>query len=448
MHNISGTGTKIETPHTDPDYAPTVEVFDHLGYDEIYRGVMQLEPEVLTAGKQAWQGSGGAMAQAVEEANAEIRAAMADGWRGSAAQLASESMQAFEALGQNLSDVMSEVGRRLGQANDAAETLRSSLSQPVSASPDLEGALLDPKHAIANSEMQKSAENVRLDVVRVMNSVYAGVFIPTGNNVPGFPVGGMYPQSSPQVSGPGSGITAPGGGSADVVTPGRIPAAGPHATTAQPDSVHQTVQPTPAKPTVDRTDGAVPVAPAAVTAPAAPAVPSALVHAASAQVAPAAADAVVPQADRPAPAAPVAAPAAGPVVAPAVTRPSGASTKPQSTDTKSQSADGDRKREDKNQQGGDQTAPGGDASAGMSGGIVGGLAGGAIAFGGDTARPPSSIPRPPKRSPGDEDYDEDEYYPDFDEPTFLEPAEPDTELVGHLEPTTPPVVGEWADDEE
>jgi hypothetical protein len=303
--------------------------------------------------------------------------------------------------------------------------------------------------------MQKSAENVRLDVVRVMNSVYAGVFIPTGNNVPGFPVGGMYPQSSPQVSGPGSGITAPGGGSADVVTPGRIPAAGPHATTAQPDSVHQTVQPTPAKPTVDRTDGAVPVAPAAVTAPAAPAVPSAPVHAASAQVAPAAADAVVPQADRPAPAAPVAAPAAGPVVAPAVTRPSGASTKPQSTDTKpqstdtkSQSADGDRKREDKNQQGGDQTAPGGDASAGMSGGIVGGLAGGAIAFGGDTARPPSSIPRPPKRSPGDEDYDEDEYYPDFDEPTFLEPAEPDTELVGHLEPTTPPVVGEWADDEE
>jgi hypothetical protein len=45
--------------------------------------------------------------------------------------------------------------------------------------------------------------------------------------------------------------------------------------------------------------------------------------------------------------------------------------------------------------------------------------------------------------------DEDEdYYSEFDdEPTFLEPAEPGGELVGHLDPTTPPVLGEWSEDD-
>ncbi|MGF6883373.1 uncharacterized protein YukE [Nocardia sp. GAS34] len=447
MHNISGTGTKVETPHTDPDYAPTVEVFDHLGYDEIYRGVMQLQPEVLTAGKHAWQTSASGMAQAVQEANAEVRAAMADGWRGSAAQLASEAMQAFESLGQHLSDVMAEVGRRLGQANDAAESLRSSLSQPVSSSVDLEGALLDPKHALTTSEMQKTAENVRLDAVRVMNSVYAGVFIPTGNNVPGFPVGGMYPHAP--VTAPGSTVVAPGGGSADVVTPGLIPASGAHITAAQPDSAHRTDHPAAAQqPATDRTAAPAAVNPAGVAAPAAPSPPVAATHTSAVQAAPGEPNASAPQVDRSAPAAPSAT-AAGAMVSPGAVKPSNAPTKPQSASTKpqgttSQSSDGDRK--DKNQQG-DQSSSG-DTASGMGAGIVGGLAGGAVAFGGDTTRPANSVPRPPKQSPDDEDYDEDEYYPDFDEPTFLEPAEPGTELVGHLEPTTPPVVGEWADDEE
>ncbi len=445
MHEISAGGTKTEIPQTDPDYAPTVEVFDHLGYDELYRGVMLLKPEVLTAGRQAWQNSAGDMADAVQQAHAQIRSAIADGWRGSAAALASETVQAFEALGQNLSDVMAEVGRRLGQANDAAETLRASVAQPVGASPDLEAALLDPKHATVNAEMQKTAENVRLDAVRVMNAVYTGAFIPTGNNVPGFPVGGMYP--NPQVSVPNSGKPVPGGGSADLVTPGAATAPTLQAAVQHNDSHHRQVaaQQQPqraAEPETPRTAAAVPVAPASSVTPVNPVAPAAsasvAVQPAATQVAPAA-RVVIPQADDVAPAPREEAPAV-PGVA---TRTAGASTTPQSADGKS-----DGKGKDKGQQGDSSSGTAaGDTASGMGAGIVGGLAGGAMAFGGDTPRSGPSVPRAPKRSQDDE-YDDEEYYPDFDGPTFLEPAEPDTELVGHLNPTTPPVVGEWADDED
>jgi uncharacterized protein YukE len=438
MHKISDTGTRIETPHTDPDYAPTVEVFDHLGYDEIYRGVMLLDPEVLTAGRQAWQNTASGMADAVEQAHAEIRAAMADGWRGSAAALASEAIQAFEALGQNLSDVMAEVGRRLGQANDAAETLRASVSQPVSASPDLEAALLEPTRATANAEMQKTAENVRLDTVRVMNTVYTGAFIPTGNNVPGFPAGGMYP--NPQAPVPNSGRPVPAGGSAEVVTPGVVPAPTLQAAVQHSVSAHRTAPSRPvqqaAQPGTDRSDAGVPPAPAA--APVKPVAPAASAPAAAR---PAAAKVATPTVKVDVPQDVPETAVNEPLVPAAVaTKTAGASTTPQGSD-------GDRKREDKNQPAGDSTAASGDTASGMSAGIVGGLAGGAVAFGGDTPRSSASVPRPPKRSHDYEDEDED-YYPDFDEPTFLEPSEPGTELVGHLEPTTPPVVGEWIDDGE
>ncbi|WP_157117146.1 WXG100 family type VII secretion target [Nocardia vaccinii] len=444
MHKISGDGTTVETSHADPDYAPNVEVFDHLGYDEIYRGVMALDPEVLTAGRQTWQSSGSAMSDAVQQAHAEIRAAIADGWRGSAAQLAANAVQAFESLGQNLADVMSEVGRRLGQANDAAETLRSSVSHPVSVSTDLDAALLDPKHATVNAETQKLAENVRLDVVRVMNSVYVGAFIPTGNNVPGFPVGGMYPTQ--QQTTPQPGVTAPGTG-VDTAGPATSPAPSSKVTGTQSDpTIHQPSQQQAAQPGQARTDAGAAVTPASVTSPAsasaASTTPAAVLPAATT----ASVNTVAPQADRVVPGASVAAPAVTP--AQVAAKPRSTSTKPQNTSTKPQSADNDSKHKDRadGSSSGDGSG-GGDVSSGMGAGIVGGLAGSAFAMG-DTTRPGNTVPVPPRRSPEDEYEDDEDYYPDFDDPTYLEPAEPETDLVGHLDPTTPPVVGEWLDDDE
>ncbi|PPJ27931.1 hypothetical protein C5E45_15695 [Nocardia nova] len=459
MHRVSGNGTPPAQGHTDPDYAPTVEVFDNLTHRDIQRGVQELNPEILTAGRQAWQSSAAGMADAVQSAHTEIRAAIADGWRGGAAQLAADAVTAFERLGQQLSDVMAVVGQRLAQANDAAETLRASVSQQVSAHPDLEAALLDPKQAAANAAVQKSAENVRQDAVRVMDSVYAGVFLRTGDSVPAFPDGGMYP--NPAVVPPGDDATAPGGGSADLVgraTGSRVAPTGdgpqgPEAAPADRPSDSDGDRPDSDRPSGDQpaTDRPAAVAPAAVaptrvepatpiaapvnSTPPAAATPDPPVVATTNRVV---AQSKPPVTAQPAPAA-GAPPAPGVVPAAAAVRPAGAATGPASTAQNSDSNKRDDHDQDRNS--------GADSMSGMGAGIVGGLAGGAFAAGDAVRQGPSTpvVARPVRH--GDEDEDED-YYPEFDdEPTFLEPAEPGGELVGQLDPTTPPVLGEWSEDD-
>jgi len=427
MHRVSGNGTPPAQGHADPDYAPTVEVFDNLTHREIQCGVQELNPEILTAGRQAWQSSAAGMADAVQSAHTEIRGAIADGWRGGAAQLAADAVTAFERLGQQLSDVMAVVGQRLAQANDAAETLRASVSQQVTAHPDLEAGLLDPKQAAANVVVQKSAENVRQDAVRVMDSVYAGVFLRTGDSVPAFPDGGMYP--NPAVVPPGDEATAPGGGSADLV--GRVTGSRVTPTVDGPQGPEAAPADRPSEPGGDRPGGDQPAAdrPPAVAPAAVSEVPVvATTNHGVAQSKPSVA----------------AQPAAGAPLAPGVVPaaavgPAGAATGPASTAQNSDSTKRDDHDQDRN--------PGADSMSGMGAGIVGGLAGGAFAAG-DAVRQGPSTPvaaKPIRRV--DEDEDED-YYSEFDdEPTFLEPAEPGGELVGHLDPTTPPVLGEWSEDD-
>ncbi|MFG3519641.1 WXG100 family type VII secretion target [Nocardia nova] len=456
MHRVSGNGTPPAQGHTDPDYAPTVEVFDNLTHREIQCGVQELNPEILTAGRQAWQSSAAGMADAVQSAHTEIRGAIADGWRGGAAQLAADAVTAFERLGQQLSDVMAVVGQRLAQANDAAETLRASVSQQVTAHPDLEAALLDPKQAAANVVVQKSAENVRQDAVRVMDSVYAGVFLRTGDSVPAFPDSGMYP--NPAVVPPGDEATAPGGGSADLV--GRATGSRVTPTVDGPQGPEAAPADRPSEPGGDRPDGDRPggdrpaadrpaaVAPAAVAptlvAPATPIttpVNTTLPAAAVSEVPVVATTNHGVAQSKPSVAAQPAAgaPLAPGVVPAAAVGPAGAATGPASTAQNSDSTKRDDHDQDRN--------PGADSMSGMGAGIVGGLAGGAFAAG-DAVRQGPSTPvaaKPIRRV--DEDEDED-YYSGFDdEPTFLEPAEPGGELVGHLDPTTPPVLGEWSEDD-
>ncbi|WP_157122185.1 PPE domain-containing protein [Nocardia violaceofusca] len=457
MHRVSGNGTPPAQGHTDPDYAPTVEMFDHLTHRDIQRGVQELNPEIITAGRQAWQSSAAAMADAVQSAHTEIRGAIADGWRGGAAQLAADAVTAFERLGQELSDVMAVVGQRLAQANDAAETLRASVSQQVTAHPDLEAALLDPKQATANVAVQKSAENLRQDAVRVMDSVYAGVFLRTGDSVPAFPDGGMYP--NPAVVQPGNEATAPGGGSADLI--GRATGAQVTPTVDRPQAPEAASADRPVAPAGDPADGDRPggdqqatdrpaaVAPAAaaptLVEPSAP-VPTPVhstIAAATVPDAPVAATAkpvvTQPKPSNTAQFAPAAAaPGGKPDVVSAAVGPAGAATTPASTAQNSDSAKRDDHDQDHN--------PGADSMSGMGAGIVGGLAGGAFAAG-DAVRQGPSTPVAAKPIRRDEDEDED-YYSEFDdEPTFLEPAEPGGELVGILDPTTPPVLGEWSEDD-
>jgi hypothetical protein len=87
----------------------------------------------------------------------------------------------------------------------------------------------------------------------------------------------------------------------------------------------------------------------------------------------------------------------------------------------------------------------GDAAVtGLSAGAMGGLMGGAVAAV-DTPRAGSSVAAnavSARSAPLD---DEDDEFDLDDLPTFLEPSDDGGELIGSLDPTTPPVLGEWSE---
>ncbi|WP_028477266.1 hypothetical protein [Nocardia sp. CNY236] len=186
MLRQSHAGTPTTDQRTDPPYAPTVEVFDSLTHAEIHARVQQLDPAVLAGGAQVWNETAAAVSEAVAQTHSEIRAAIADGWRGAAAASAEAAMSAFERDGHDLAEVFAVVAYRLGRACDAAETVRAAVSEPPEVAVDLGAALLNPDRASSNIDQQKASEHARQDVVRVMDDVYVGAFIGTGIGVPAF----------------------------------------------------------------------------------------------------------------------------------------------------------------------------------------------------------------------------------------------------------------------
>ncbi|WP_433759198.1 PPE domain-containing protein [Nocardia sp. CA-135398] len=422
----SGAKTPIryaDPSYTDPNYAQTVEIFDNLSHREIHDGVRLMNPVVLSAGEQAWQGSSTGLATAVEQAHNEIRAAMADGWRGAAADSAAAAVREFERHGQQLADVMAVVGQRLGQAGDAAEALRSAVVEPSSQTTDLAGALLDPTKATENTATQKSADGARQDVVQAMDSIYTNVFISTGSGVPAFPdaVSADVPLSSdttpaaqvstaPVIDSVTQTLTTP-----TVSTTASVPTT-PH-TTVEPAA---TTQPASAPTTVTPVSTATDTAPAAAK----PVVPMTDSPAATAPAATTTSTTTPDRSMRPGTAAPVTTAAATSVVAPTV---------PGISNT-----DDERKRDERKRD------ASGDAINGVGAGAVGGLMGGAMVAG-DSPRSGMSTSAAAARAARDEDEYDDDYHFFDDELTFLEPADDGGELIGDMDPTTPPVVGEWTE---
>lgn len=407
----------------DPDYAPNVEVFDNLGHQEIYDNVESMNPATLLDGQQAWQNTATAVGDAVNRAHSQIGAAIADGWRGDAAEAAAAAIRDFERAGSRLADVMAAVGQRLGGAADAAETLRQGVPEPYDAHPDLPGALLDPVTASDNVAMQRGAEDSRQDAVRVMNSVYRGAFVPSGSGVPAFPgipsVPGAPDATSTTDLPPPTGST-PTPGSETGSAPGR------HSQEQTPAAVIGTVpiapnQPTtpPPAPTVSETNGATPAPPATETTPAT-------------TTAATPANATPPTQTHPLPPPQPGGGGQPPVTAPAATPP--AMTVPSSDDKRKS------EREQENQPGN----AGSQAVTGMGAGAVGGMMGGAFGAS-DTPRSGPSIPTAATSS-SDTEPDDDLHFTD-DDLTFLEPPEENGELIGTIDPTTPPVLGEWTEQE-
>ncbi|MFC9877059.1 WXG100 family type VII secretion target [Nocardia salmonicida] len=433
MRSISG--------RTDVDYVSVVEVFDNLSHGEIHSAVRQLDPAALAGAADTFLTAATGLGDGVEIAHGEIRAAIADGWRGAAAQQASDAVRDFEQAGRRIADVLTAVGVRLSQAGDAAESIRTAIAEPAGAQPDPAAALLDSEQAATNATITREAENARLDAVRAMETIYAGAFLPTGSGVPAFtgittdtgttaagvaPSGAVPSAGIPQaaISGVVTATTAPATIAATVPA-GSSPVVNSAGTTSTSNGVLSTSGNATAP--AGSTPGTTPVTtasttPAAVAGPGRPVTDSAKkASAAPAPITPATSSAFpgkVSAGSRPRPAADTAT----------------ASATGQVTDA---SAGSDGRQE--------PTVTGGEAAAGMGAGAVGGMMGGAIAAA-DQARP-SGGPRPAQ--PVDEPEDEDDEFLRFleEEPTYLEPADEVNALIGKLDPTSPAVLGEWTERE-
>ncbi|MEV0030776.1 hypothetical protein [Nocardia sp. NPDC050793] len=426
MREIPYQTERASHTRVDPAYAPSVEVFDNLTHQEIHGKVQLLDPAAIDAGRQAWQSSATGLTDSVAQAHNEIRSTIADGWRGGAAQTAADAVRDFEQRGQQLADVMAAVAQRLGQAGDAAETLRSAVGSPSGAAPDLAAALLDPNQATGNVVTQKATEHDRQDVVQAMDSIYADAFLRSGSGVPAFPDDApVLPAGvAPGGTGPGTVPALPVIDTAQ--TPGVQPVSVLTATPVTAVEAARETEPQPERPPATDTT------PATVTSAAGPvATPSGV------DTLPAAAKTVPVAADSPAataPSAPDRAPRPG-VSAPVVT----ASTALPGATTPGSgagSADDERKREERRKEANSE------AVTGMGAGAVGGLMGGAIAAA-DTTRHGSSVASK-AASARAEDEDDELHWVD-DDLTFLEPPDETGELIGELDPTTPPVVGEWTE---
>lgn len=474
MRSISAQGT-------DPDYCPTVEVFDNLSHNEIYQAVRQLDPAALAGAGQLFLAASTGLGDEVENAHSEIRAAIADGWRGSAAQQASDAVRDFEQAGRRIADVLTAVGVRLSQAGDAAESVRAAIAEPDGVRPDPAAALLDSQQASDNAAIVRQAENARLDAVRAMETIYAGAFVPTGSGVPSFPEittePGALPATAvpngvagaPATTGPG-GVTAPVTTTTDTASTAGTPAdtagaeagttaagvevsvgngtttgtsVAPAATAAAavaPTQVAQVVQVA-----QSNSGGTAATSPAGSPASTASATPSGFVPSADPRTRRDRPSAGQPTAGQPSDAQPSAGPPADDKTSTATTQSASAkpvapgttgaqqSTNPAASGTDTATAS----------TGHDTASAGGDAAAGMSAGAIGGMMGGAM-MAADTARPANG-PRP-QPSQEDDEEDDDEFLRFLDEePTYLEPADEVNALIGKMEPTSPAVLGEWTE---
>ncbi|WP_446225948.1 WXG100 family type VII secretion target [Nocardia sp. IBHARD005] len=433
MRSISG--------RTDADYVSVVEVFDNLSHAEIHSAVRQLDPAALAGAAGTFFTTATGLGDGIEIAHGEIRAAIADGWRGAAAQRACDAVRDFEHTGRRIADVLTAVGVRLSQAGDAAESIRTAVAEPAGTQPDPAAALLDSEQAATNATITREAENARLDAVAAMETIYAGAFLPTGSGVPAFT--GIATETGTAAAGAAPSGAVPSAGIPQVTAPAVI------ASTTTPATVAAATMPAGSSPVVGGTSttstssGALPAngnaaAPAQGTAPAAT-TPAAVANPGRPLTNSTGTASTTPAG--PASTTPASTTAPG-------SRPAGSRPRPATADTGTTAAASGQVAEaaagSDGRQERDPAVAGGEAAAGMGAGAIGGMMGGAIAAADQTR--PSGRPRPaPVAEPEDE---EDEFLRFLEEePTYLEPADEVNALIGKMDPTSPAVLGEWTERE-
>ncbi|MFC6013881.1 hypothetical protein [Nocardia lasii] len=489
---------------TDADYVAVVEVFDNLSHADIHRAVGALDPAALSAAAVTFLDTAVGLGDGIELAHGEIRAAIADGWRGAAAQQATDAVRDFEYAGRRIADVLTAVGVRLSRAGEAAESVRGAVAEPSAAQPDPGAALLDSEQAANNATITRDAENARLDAVQAMEVIYAGAFLPTGSGVPAFPSVETAPQTAVAGSALANAAAAngnPASGAPSGVTGSTAPAATVGATLPAGSSplslVGGTSSPASGHPTggTNSASSALPnagTAPASVTA--APGRPQSNTLGSAGNSAPATTtggssspavspgigsrpaagrDRTAPPGSRPAlptdpgtdtsaagpnPSTPATAadphtntlvagtdPNTSTSTAGADQHPGGSASGTSVGGASTHGANSTTEAASDAQPHRDSAVSGSEAATGMGAGAVGGLMGGALAAS-ESARS-SNVSRPAPATPEPEDEDDEFLRYLEEEPTYLEPADEVNALIGRMEPTSPAVLGEWSERE-
>lgn len=167
----------------DPEYIRDFENFHSMEHAEIYRIAQTISPVAMTTLAAEWAELGKGFSLTVSLGTVMIRDRIARHWEGDAATAALTATQRFGDSAQQLCDAAQAVSQKLHIAADVGERVKSSIPPPTAQVP-MPIAALNP---VAEAEVARQAEAIRVQSVRVMESLYKPYYRDSGAAVPVLP---------------------------------------------------------------------------------------------------------------------------------------------------------------------------------------------------------------------------------------------------------------------
>ncbi|MFI6398375.1 hypothetical protein ACIBED_09720 [Rhodococcus coprophilus] len=167
----------------DPEYIRDFENFHSMEHAEIYRIAQTISPVAMTTLAGEWAKLGKGFSLAIALGTVMIRDRIARHWEGDAATAALTATARFGDSAQQLCDAAQAVSQKLHIAADVGERVKSSIPPPAERIPSAVAAL----NPVTEAEAVRQAEAIRVQSVRVMESLYKPYYRDSGAAVPVLP---------------------------------------------------------------------------------------------------------------------------------------------------------------------------------------------------------------------------------------------------------------------
>lgn len=167
----------------DPEYIRDFENFHSMEHAEIYRIAQTISPVAMTTLAGEWAKLGKGFSLAIALGTVMIRDRIARHWEGDAATAALTATARFGDSAQQLCDAAQAVSQKLHIAADVGERVKSSIPPPADRIPSAVAAL----NPVTEAEAVRQAEAIRVQAVRVMESLYKPYYRDSGAAVPVLP---------------------------------------------------------------------------------------------------------------------------------------------------------------------------------------------------------------------------------------------------------------------